>query len=91
MFIGTIRSTETRTVEAAADSMSEARADILTQVPAGWTLTDAPATKKAGGEAVTVTAKLANWADMRDIEAEDMTALRALVPDGYQLISVRRV
>ena len=91
MLSGRIRPVETRELTVEAPSIDEARAQVSAQVPEGWVLTDAAATMAKASIMITLHAKLARRDGAHDIEAADLGALRAQVPDGWQLLSVREV
>ncbi|WP_308493743.1 hypothetical protein [Microbacterium terrisoli] len=89
MLSGRIRSVETREITVEAASIDEARAEVDAQVPEGWVVTDAAATMAKASIMISLHAKLARRDGVRDIEAADLDALQALVPEGWQLLSVR--
>lgn len=89
MLSARIRPVETRELTVESPSIDEARAEVDAQVPAGWVVTDAEATMAKASIMITLHAKLARRDGVRDIEAPDMDALRAQVPEGWQLLSVR--
>jgi hypothetical protein len=89
MLSGRIRPVEVRELTVEADSIDEARAAVMAQVPDGWALTDAAATMAKASTRIILNAKIARRDGTRDIEASDLDALHALVPDGWQLLSVR--
>ncbi len=91
MLIGVIRSTETRNLTITGDDVEELRAQLAAQVPVGWVVTDSPVTKTKQVPSLTMAARLARWGDLAEVEGESVEAVRAAVPDGYQLILVRRV
>lgn len=65
--------------------------EIDEQVPAGWVVIGRPVTMAKAARDLTVAARLAKWGVPAEIEDDDVDALRAKVPEGYALISVRRV
>lgn len=89
MLVATIRPAESRTVTVEGESIPELRADLKAQTPPGWDLVDAPVTMKAGGVR-TIEARYQRRDGVREIEADDMVALAAKVPDGWQMLSVIR-
>lgn len=91
MLIGVIRSTETRNLTITGDDVEELRAQLAAQVPVGWVVTDSPVTKTKQVPSLTMAARLAHWGDLAEVEGERVEAVQAAVPDGYQLILVRRV
>lgn len=91
MLIGVIRSTETTNLTITGDDVEELRAQLAAQVPVGWVVTDSPVTKTKQVPSLTMAARLAHWGDLAEVECESVEAVRAAMPDGYQLILVRRV
>lgn len=89
MLYGTIRPVEKTTTEVEAQSLEEAHTLLNTQAPAGFELTDAPVRMAAGTAALTATGTFARRDGAREIEAADIAALRAQVPDGWILLHVR--
>jgi hypothetical protein len=85
---GTIRPTDTVTFEVEGDSLDEIAQKLADQTPDGYELTDRPVVMKSGSSALTAKGTFKHRAGTREIEADDMPALRAKVPDGYQLIRV---
>jgi len=88
---GRIRPVETREVTVQAPSIDETREQVLAQLPEGWDLTDSAATMPKASTMITLNAKMARRDGAEEIEAEDFAALRAKVPEGWQLLSVREV
>lgn len=86
---GIIRPTDTRTLEVQGHSLAEITDTLHAQTPAGWELTDMPVRMENGTTLLTATAIFARRDGQETIEAADMTALRAKVPDGYTLVNVR--
>lgn len=62
---------------------------LTAKVPAGWELTAAPVAMTAGSTALTATGTIERRDGLREIEADTMPQLEALVPDGWMLLSVR--
>jgi hypothetical protein len=91
MLIGRIRPSEIREFTIEGDNLEQVRADVRAAVPSGWDLTDAPLEMGKGFTTFTSRAKMARRDEPTDIEADDLDALIAKVPDGYQLLSVRAV
>jgi hypothetical protein len=88
MLIGRIRPVETRTVDVEGASLEALSAAVTTQLPAGWVATDIPAAMPKGSQLLTSTASMARRDGVEQIEADDMAALEAKVPEGWQLLSV---
>lgn len=91
MLIGLLRPTETRTVELEGESLADVAGKAAAETPAGWELLSAPVRMRKGSTILDATATIARRDQTREIEADDMTALRAKVPDGAQLVHVRSV
>lgn len=68
-----------------------ARAQLVARAPAGWGLVSAMATMEKVGSMRSVEGKYVRRDGIREIEAQHMDALIALVPEGWQLLSVRAI
>jgi hypothetical protein len=90
VLIGVIRPTESRELTAEGESLDAVRRALQAQVPDGWQLLHSKVTMPKGSTALTASARMARWAETREIEADDMPGLEAKVPEGWSLISVRR-
>lgn len=77
MLIGRIRPVETRTLEMPTD-VEDVAAAMTPMLPSGWEI-------QSPKERVIVRID-----GVQEIEAEDMPTLEGKVPDGWQLLSVRR-
>jgi len=91
MLIGRIRPVETRTFEVQGESLAALRAAVDAQLPDGWVVTDVPASMPKGSQLLTSTAKIARRDGVEQIEADDLPALEAKVPEGWQLLGVFEV
>lgn len=91
MLIGRIRPNETRTINIEGDSLEALAAAVEAQIPTGWVATDVPAAMPKGSQMLTSTATIARRDGVQEIEADDMAALDAKVPEGWQLLDVRSV
>ncbi|OZB80603.1 hypothetical protein [Microbacterium sp. 13-71-7] len=91
MLIGLIRPRETRTITVQAEELDEIQDLIREQSPAGWETVSAPVSMSKKDTMMTAEGTIARRDGVTEIEADDMAALEAKVPDGYQLLSVRRV
>ncbi|KSU52911.1 hypothetical protein [Microbacterium enclense] len=89
MLIGTIRPRETTTVDVEAHSLAEVHKVLQQRAPAGFELTDAPVRMSNGTTLLAAAGTFARRDGTRGIEAADMAALRAQVPDGWVLLHVR--
>ena len=90
MLVGLIRPAETQTLELEGDSLADVQQKARAAAPGGWDLLSVPVRMAKGTTALSATATLARRDAVREIQAEDMAALRAQVPEGWQLLSVRR-
>ncbi|WP_309066632.1 hypothetical protein [Microbacterium sp.] len=91
MLIGRIRPVETTTVEVRGGSLADLHAKLGEQAPHGFDLLSAPARMLKGSQDIEATGTFARRDESTEIEADDMAALRAKVPEGWELLSVRRV
>lgn len=91
MLVGRIRPVETRTVDVAGASLEALSAAVTAQLSAGWVVTDVPAAMPKGSQLLTSTATMARRDGVEQIEADDMAALEAKVPEGWQLLSVHEL
>ena len=89
MLVGRIRSTETHTVTVQADSLEAVQAELAAQAPAGFELVKSPVAMRKGSTVLDAVGTFERRDQMRDIEADDMAALEAKVPEGWKLIAVR--
>ncbi len=90
MLIGSIRPVESREITVEAQSLAEIHEKLAAQMPTGWQLSDAPVRMTKGTITVTAVATIVRRDGGREIEAEDMAALQAQVPEGWQLVYVRK-
>lgn len=90
MLVATIRPIEKHTATAEGTEIPDLRAQLIAEAPAGWDMVSAHVEMKPGGIRI-VTGKFEGRDEPREIEAEDMDALHAKVPEGWQMLSVRRV
>ena len=89
MLIGVIRPVETRTLDVTGEGLHAIAAQLT--APPGWELVSAPALPTKGSTELHATATFARRDGLREIEAEDRAALDAQIPEGWQLLSIRRV
>lgn len=91
MLIGRIRPIETRTIDVEGATLADVQAAVAAQTPTGWDVTDVPVAMPAGSAKLTATATIARRDDATELEADDMAALEAKVPEGWQLLGVRSI
>lgn len=90
MFVAQIRPIEKTTVEVIGTTLE----DVITQLEAhrrpGFDLVSAPVRMLKGEAKMEATGTFSRVDGVREIEADDMGALQAKVPDGWQMLCVRR-
>lgn len=91
MYIGTIRPVETASIDLAGSSLEEIRRQAAAATPDGFHLVSVPVKMTAGSSELTATATFERRDGLRDIEADDRDALLARVPDGWKLVSMRKL
>jgi len=79
MLTGVIRPVESRTVDVQVDDLTTLQETLQAQTPDGWDIVSLPQRT------------IARRDGLQEIEADDMTTLIGKVPDGWQLLYVRRV
>lgn len=90
MFVGTIRRVENTSVELAGHSLEEIRELARAATPDGFDLVSAPVQMIKGSTELKATATYQRRDGLRDIEADDRSALLAKVPEGWQLVNMRK-
>lgn len=91
MFVGSIRPARTQQLTVEAGSLAEVHDALRTQTPAGFELAAAPVSMRASSETLSAAATFVQRDGVRQIEAESVEGLRALVPEGWQMLAIRRV
>ncbi|WP_420111638.1 hypothetical protein [Pseudactinotalea sp.] len=91
MLIGMIRPREEVTAEVEGESLEAVQAKLEAHRPDGFELVSAPAEMIKGAALIRTKGTFQSRSGLREIEADDMDAMRAKVPDGWQLLSVRTV
>lgn len=91
MLVALLRPVESHSVELTGDSLEDVHDQLAEHAPAGFDLVSAPARMLKGAQGIETTARFDRRDGLREIEAEDMASLEAQVPDGWQMLSVRRV
>lgn len=89
MLIGSIRPHETRNLTVTGPTRADLLRQVQEQLPVGWDIAKVPPVLNRDGT-FTADAMIVRRDDVREIEADDMAALTAKVPEGWQLLSVRR-
>jgi hypothetical protein len=91
MLIGSIRPRETRTADVQGTSLEDVYSELEKERPVGFALVKAPVRMIKGAPIIEATGTFDRFDSPTDIEAEDLDALIERVPEGWQLLSVRRV
>ncbi|GAT73558.1 hypothetical protein MHM582_2052 [Microbacterium sp. HM58-2] len=91
MLIGMIRPRGAQTAEVTGTSLDDVQKQLDALRPDGYELVNAPAEMIKGAPLIKTTGTFERRDDVREIEADDMPALESKVPEGWQLLSVRRV
>ncbi|MBT2486066.1 MULTISPECIES: hypothetical protein [unclassified Microbacterium] len=89
MLFALIRPAETRTATAEGTELPALREQLKGETPPGWDMVSAHVEMKPGGIRI-VEGKFRRRDEPQEIEAEDMVALEAQVPEGWEMLSVRR-
>ncbi|MGP6172274.1 hypothetical protein ACTU6V_13835 [Microbacterium sp. A204] len=63
---------------------------VMRDVPGGWDIAKVPPVLNRDGT-FTADAMIGRRDDVREIEADDMDTLQSKVPDGWQMLSVRKI
>lgn len=90
MLAALIRPIEVHEITVEGHDLAEMREKLIAQTPPGFELVSAPVTMKTGAPR-TMVGRFERRDGVEEIEADDMAALEAKVPDGYRMLSVRRV
>ncbi len=90
MLTATIRRVETLTVDVAGEGLEAVQAELEKARPAGFELVSAPVAMQKGKTAITATGTYERRDEMQEIQAPSYAELRAAVPAGWQMLSVRR-
>jgi hypothetical protein len=91
MLIGSIRPRETRTADVQGTSLEDVYAQLEKERPEGFALVKAPVRMIKGAPIIETTGTFDRFDSPTDVEAEDLDALIRKIPEGWQLLSVRRV
>jgi hypothetical protein len=90
MLYATIRLAETHQVTVEGESLGEIQQHLREKCPDGFVLTLAPVSMAKASTAITATGTYARRDEVQEIEAPSYAELRAAVPEGWQMLSVRR-
>ncbi|WP_223628817.1 hypothetical protein [Microbacterium sp. EST19A] len=89
MLAALIRPAERQTATVEGTEIPELRSQLLAQAPAGWDMASAHVEMRPGGIRI-VEGRFQRRDEPTTIEADDMAALEAKVPEGWQMLSVWR-
>ncbi|WP_053352237.1 hypothetical protein [Leucobacter musarum] len=90
MLHATIRQIELVQAEVTGEGLPEVQEKLAAARPEGFDLILAPVAMLKGQTAISAVGTYARRDGLREIEAETLDQLRAQVPDGWQLLNVRR-
>ncbi|UYO97166.1 hypothetical protein OED01_00090 [Microbacterium sp. M28] len=90
MLIGLMRPVETRSVAVEAADLAGVQTQLAAQRPDGFDLVSAPVEMIKGAAILQAVGTFARRDQVTRVEAEDMAALEAKVPEGWQLLNVLR-
>ncbi len=91
MLIGLMRPVETTSVPVEAADLAGVQEQLAAHRPDGFDLISAPVEMIKGAAVLKAVGTFARRDQVTEIEADDMAALRAKVPEGWQLLNVRSV
>lgn len=91
MYIGMIRPTGTASTEVTGETLEDVQVQLEAQRPDGYELVNAPAEMVKGAALIKTTGTFERRDDVREVEADTIEGVRWLVPDGWQLLSIREV
>lgn len=89
MLTGRIRSAQTITEKVEGDSLADIRSKLAARTPKGFELVSAPVTQRKGSITIDAVGTFASRGEVREIEGVDLAGIRAAVPDGWELLSLR--
>lgn len=91
MLIALVRPTETVTVDVVGTTLEDVTAQLEARKQPGFDLVSAPVRMLKGEAKMEAMGTFKRVDGVREVEAGDMGALTAKVPDGWEILSVRRV
>ncbi|WP_217177018.1 hypothetical protein [Streptomyces sp. AC495_CC817] len=91
MLIGLMRPVETASFPVEGASLEEIQTRLEEHRPEGFDLVSSPVEMIKGAAVLKATGTFARRDQVTEIEADDLDALQAKVPEGWQLLSVRSV
>ena len=89
MYIGMIRPTGSQTTSVTGASLEDVQQQLERQRPDGFELVNSPAEMVKGAALIKTTGTFERRDSVQEIEADTIDGVRALVPAGWHLLSVR--
>jgi hypothetical protein len=89
VLIGLMRPVETTSVAIEATDLADVQTQLEAQRPDGFDLISSPVEMIKGAAVLKAVGTFARRDQVTEIEADDMAALEAKVPEGWQLLNVR--
>ncbi|GAB3597077.1 hypothetical protein GCM10027408_07940 [Microbacterium tumbae] len=89
MLIGLMRPVETTSVAIEATDLADVQIQLAGHRPEGFDLISAPVEMIKGAAVLKAVGTFARRDHVTEIQADDMDALHAKVPEGWQLLNVR--
>ena len=86
MLHATIRQVEKHETEVAGESLEEIQEQLAANCPEGFELVEAPVAMAKASTQITAKATYMRRNNLREIQAETMPDLEALVPEGWQML-----
>lgn len=90
MLVGTIRPADATTADVEAHPLAEAHEALRAAAPDGFELVKASVRMSSGTTLLAAAGEFSRRDGAKEIEAPDMEAMRAAVPEGWTLLHVRR-
>ncbi|MFB4350440.1 hypothetical protein [Microbacterium sp. CR_7] len=90
MLVAQIRPIEKTTVDVIGTTLEDVITQLEAQRQPGFDLVSAPVRMLKGEAKMEATGTFSRVDGIREIEADDMSTLRAKVPDGWRMLSLRR-
>jgi hypothetical protein len=89
VLIGLMRPVESHSVAIEATGLADVQTQLEAHRPEGFDLVSAPVEMIKGAAILKVTGTFHRRDQVTEVEADDMDALHAKVPEGWQLLNVR--
>ncbi len=89
MLIGLMRPVEVQSISLEGTDLADIQSQLEAQRPEGFDIVSSPVEMVKGAAVLKAVGTFARRDQVTEIEADDMDALLAKVPEGWQLLSVR--